>query len=130
MNTAIRQTVMPHIGGTELKIRFNVPRKMLDENTVHAILRIVRELANNAVRHGGATLVRVTGCLDGGSLLFRVKDNGRGFDLKAAPGITEGHFGLQGIRERAKGFNGNISIDSAPGNGTTVTIRMGMTNHG
>ena len=130
MNTAIRQTVSPHIGNAALRVRFSVPRKSLDENSVHAILRIVRELSTNAVRHGEATNICIAGSLDGEFLLFRVRDNGRGFDAKKAPGITEGHFGLQGIRERVKDFNGQFSIDSAPGKGTKATIRMKMTSHG
>ena len=130
MNTAIRQTVGPHIGNAALKVRFNVPRKSLDENSVHAILRIIRELSSNAVRHGEATVICIAGSLDGEFLLFHVRDNGRGFDAKAALGITEGHFGLQGIRERVKDFNGQFAIDSAPGKGAKVTIRMEMTCHG
>lgn len=57
MDEALRQTVSPHVGEAQLDIRFNVPRERLSDNTAHAILRIVRELAVNAVRHGHATRV-------------------------------------------------------------------------
>lgn len=129
MTAAIRQTVSPHIGNATLKIRFNVSRKALDENLVHAILRIIRELSINAVRHGEATVIRIAGSLDGHNILFCVNDNGRGFDPDKAPGITEGHFGLQGIRERIKDFDGQLTTDSAPGKGTRITIRVKTTNH-
>ena len=129
MNTAIRQVVGPNIGNADLKIRFNVSRKILDENMVHAILRIIRELTINAVRHGEATAIRIVGGLDGQNVLFCIKDNGLGFVPDRAPGITEGHFGLQGIRERIKNFNGQMSINTSPGNGAKITVKMQITSH-
>ena len=130
MDTAIRQTIGPHIGNADLKTRFNVPRKALDENLVHAILRIIRELSINSVRHGEATAIRVAGSLEGQTVLFCVKDNGRGFDVNKAPGITEGHFGLQGVRERIKDFGGHLTIDSVHDKGTKITVRMETADHG
>ena len=44
--------------------------------------------------------------------------------MKAAPGPMQGHFGLQGIRERIKEFGGAIAVESTPGHGTKVTITM------
>ena len=66
MNEAIRKTVLQHTDGAKLSIRFNVPRKRLSDNTAHALMRIVRELTTNAVRHGGARLIRIAGALDNG----------------------------------------------------------------
>ena len=54
--------------------------------------------------------------------MFSVSDNGAGFDPSSRPGLAEGHFGLDGIRERIEHLNGTILIDSAPGRGTCVTI--------
>ncbi len=124
LNDAIRNTLAPHIDGATLTVRFNVPRKLISDNTTHAILRILRELATNAVRHGKATHVNVAGCIDGDRLVFSVKDNGCGFTPASAPGMDEGHFGLQGIRERINAFEGEMQIDSADGRGTKVTIAL------
>ena len=124
MNEAIRQTLAPHIGNAQLSIRFNVSRERLSDNTAHAILRIVRELATNAVRHGHATQIRIAGALEDGRLLFSVSDNGGGFDPQTAPGIRQGHFGLQGIRDRIDGFEGDFVLDSTPGKGTKATIAI------
>ena len=124
MNEAIRQTLAPHIGDAQLSIRFNVSRERLSDNTAHAILRIVRELATNAVRHGHATQIRIAGALEDGRLLFSVSDNGGGFDPQTAPGIRQGHFGLQGIRDRIDGFEGDFVLDSTPGKGTKATIAI------
>ena len=55
MNEAVRRTLLPHIRGIALSVRFNVSRRRLSDFTVHTLLCIIRELAVNAIRHGGAT---------------------------------------------------------------------------
>lgn len=59
MNKAIRLTLSQTIGKADLAVRFNVPRSRFTDNTAHAILRIIRELAANAVRHGNATEIKI-----------------------------------------------------------------------
>ena len=130
MNAAIRRTLQQHLEGTELTVRFNVPRARISDNTAHALMRIVRELAVNAVRHGHATTVRIAGAIEDGHLLFSVADNGCGFDPESRPGIAEGHFGLQGIAERVRRFNGRLTVKSAPGKGTRVAVSLRMPNNG
>ena len=49
-------------------------------------------------------------------------DNGGGFDPHDIPGPAQGHFGLQGIRERISGRNGDMTVESAPGKGTKITV--------
>lgn len=121
---AIRRTLHQHLSGARLEVRFNVPRRLLPDSTLHAILRIVRELTINAVRHGSANDIKVAGCIDGGRLLFSVRDNGCGFDPEHAPGMRDGHFGLQGIRERIETLEGDFEIESAAGRGTKVSISI------
>lgn len=124
MNEAIRQAVKPHVAGARLAVRFNVPRTRLSDNTVHALIRIIRELSINAVRHGHASAIRIAGSLDGDRLAFSVRDDGRGFDPATAPGVPEGHFGLQGIRERIARLGGTLDIESEPGHGTKTSISI------
>ena len=124
INEAIRRTLAPQIGDTHLTVRFDVRRKQFTENTIHAILRIIRELAVNAVRHGSATEIKVAGSIEDDRLLFSVRDNGRGFDPANRPGMAQGHFGLQGVKERVKEFAGELKIESAPEAGTKVTIAL------
>ena len=124
INAAIRMTLDPHLGDAEAVVRFNVPRDILTDNTMHAILRMIRELVLNAIRHGHASRIRVAGAIENGRLLFSVADNGRGFDPKNRPGPREGHFGLQGIHERIKGFAGSMEIDSRPNAGAKVSVAM------
>ena len=124
MDAAIRQTLAPHVKNIDLAVRFNVPRETISDNTAHAILRIVRELVTNALRHGHATAIKIAGSVEGGKLLFSVKDNGCGFDPEGAPSIEDGHFGLQGIRERIAPFNGDFKIESASGKGAKATVSL------
>ena len=127
-NDAIRIALAPHLGDTELAVRFNIPRERLRDETMHTILCIVRELTVNAIRHGGATKIRVAAAIENGCLLCSVTDNGCGFAPESAPGMEEGHFGLQGIRERLKERRGTLTFESAPGRGTKATISIKLRN--
>ena len=124
LEEAIRVTLHPHLENARLSLRFNVSRARLTDKTTHAILRIIRELVTNAVRHGRATQIAVAGALENDRLLFSVKDNGCGFDPENRPGLAEGHFGLQGVKERIRQYKGTMKIDSAPGRGARVAIAL------
>ena len=73
-----------------------------------------------------AKTIRIAGCIDGDLLKFSVSDDGCAFDPESAPSIDQGHFGLQGIRERVDSFGGSISIDSSPGRGTRVNVTVAI----
>lgn len=124
MAKAVLKTLQPIINDSRLAVRFNVPRARLSDNTTHALLRVIRELVINALRHGNASVVKVAGTIDRGQLLCSVTDNGCGFDPDAAPGILQGHFGLQGIQERIDEIGGTFEIASTPGTGTKATISI------
>ena len=124
MNEAIRLTLRQALGEANLSVRFNVPRSRFTDNSAHAILRIIRELATNAVRHGKATEIKVAGSIEDGVLRFSVRDNGCGFDPDACPGVLDGHFGIQGIRERVASFEGDVLFESTPGKGTRVSVSI------
>lgn len=126
MSRAIRRALRQDLSHCQLSVRFNVPRERFSDKTAHAVLRIVRELVANALRHGAATEVKVAGCIDGGRILFSVRDNGRGFDPKTCPGVRQGHFGLQGVRECVERMNGTLEIASAPGKGAKVAISLSL----
>ena len=130
MDEALRRTIAPHLEGAELAVRFNVPRKRLSDNTAHALLRIIRELVQNAVRHGHAKTVKVAGTLNGEELLFSVTDDGQGFNPESSPGVRQGHFGLQGIQERITQYGGTLKIESAPGKGAHVMMALRLSPTG
>lgn len=121
---AIRKTVEPVSVGAEVEVNFDVPRTRLNDTTAHAILCIVRELVANAIRHGKARKVLVAGCLRDNDIVFSVTDDGIGFNPSTAPGAAEGHFGIEGVRERVNRFDGKMSISSTIGKGTEVSIEI------
>ena len=123
-NEAIRTTLRPIIGHATLSIRFNVPRQRLLDTSAHAILCIIRELVSNAIVHGLATQITVNGDLEDETLRFSVQDNGTGFDPTSVAGPLDGHFGLQGIRDRIERLGGEMKIESAPERGTTIIVTI------
>jgi signal transduction histidine kinase len=84
------------------------------------IYRIVQESLNNAVRHGAATRALIEVHEDDTSVRVVVRDNGSGFD----PGTRTDGFGLLGMRERAHLLDGWLEIESAVGQGTTVSATL------
>ena len=87
-----------------------------------SVLLLVQESIHNALKHGNPTRIEVTVNDDRatGTLRALVADDGRGFAVGAAAGPREGHFGIQGMRERAERLGGSLSVRSRPGGGTTV----------
>ena len=119
---AVRETITPHLGTRRAIVNIDIPASALSEELRHAALRIIREATVNAVRHGRATLIAISGELLGKNLTLTIVDDGRGFDPSVAQGSATGHFGLLGMRERARAFNGSVSIASAPGNTTEISV--------
>ena len=84
--------------------------------------RIVQEALTNVARHGGTDSATVDLTQREGVLLIRVSDTGSGFDPDAiGPGMGSG---LIGMRERATLLGGTLSIESSPGNGTTINAEL------
>ena len=124
MTEAVSRTITPHLNGCQATVRFNVPRERLSESLTHAILRIIRELVVNAIRHGQAKHVKIAGEMHENTVSFSVTDDGQGFVPETAPGPEQGHFGLLGIRERIEDFNGSLKIASAPNLGAKFTVTL------
>lgn len=125
---AIRSTLKPVGGETNIAIRFAVPRQKISDATANAILNVIRELVSNAIRHGKARTIQVAGARTGRSLMFSVQDDGCGFAPDSVPGPEQGHFGLKGIRERVKRLGGTFTVESAAGTGTRAVITLAL-NH-
>lgn len=126
-NVAIRKVLEPHLSNTRLVMRFNIPRSRLSDNTLHAFIRIIRELTVNAIRHGRAKTVWVAGSIEDDMLMFSVRDDGCGFDPENCPGMEDGHFGIEGIRERIKQFGGSLNFTRLAGRGMKATIFIKLT---
>ena len=72
---------------------------------------IVREAIGNAVKHGGAKKLAITAdARSGGGWLLRVANDGAPFDPSAAPGPSEGHFGVEGMKARARRLGAKLDF--------------------
>ena len=97
----------------------------LDQVTVPApvelaLLRIAQEACTNAVRHGNASRLAVSVTRQNGHVKLSVRDTGTGFD----PATAHAGSGLVHIRDRVAELGGTIQIDSEPGRGTELTVRV------
>lgn len=103
------------------------PRQLAPESEV-ALLRATQEALTNIRRHAGADHVAVTISYLDDVTILDVQDNGHGFDPADLdrPGGADlaGGFGLRAMRERVAALGGHLSIESAPGEGTTLAIEL------
>lgn len=90
----------------------------IDERKKYSLFCIAGELINNASRHSGATHIDLQLIENDELVSITVQDDGCGFDIEST---TEG-FGLKNIRSRIEPFNGTLTLDSKPEEGTEVTV--------
>ncbi|MET7651480.1 GAF domain-containing sensor histidine kinase [Streptomyces sp. NPDC005486] len=86
-----------------------------------ALLRVAQEALHNALRHSGAQSVEVTLGKRGPDTVLRVTDDGSGFDPTTVRRAGR-HLGLVSMRDRASGVGGTLTVQSAPGKGTTIEM--------
>ncbi|MET8634572.1 GAF domain-containing sensor histidine kinase [Streptomyces sp. NPDC004096] len=88
-----------------------------------ALLRVAQEALHNALRHSGARRVEVTLEKCGPGAVLRVTDDGDGFEPTAVRRAGR-HLGLVSMRDRAGGVGGRLTVESAPGKGTTIEMEV------
>jgi signal transduction histidine kinase/ligand-binding sensor domain-containing protein len=89
------------------------------------IYRIAGESLRNAFHHAGATRIEVDLCYNERKLWLRVRDDGKGIDPRFLREESQaGHYGIPGMRERAKLMGGSLAVWTAPDSGTEVELRI------
>lgn len=108
--------------GAQVAYEFGLlpPSERLQPGTQQAVFRVAQEALANVGRHARAAHVRVLLGYQSGEVVLRIEDDGAGF-AAAGPSATAG-MGLASMRARAHAFNGTLSVRSAPGEGTAVTL--------
>ena len=104
----------------ELKVRGSVPQMPADAES--NLFRIGQEAITNAVKHAQARKIQIRLGYHDGHIMLCVKDDGRGFNMRDFSSVGNGHFGLIGMKERAKSMSGRIEFNSSPGQGTEVVL--------
>lgn len=98
----------------------------LPTSTETALFRVVQEAMTNVVRHSRATAITVRLAHENHGVTLEISDNGQGFDPQALqPSNSHGQgLGLRGMQERASILGGEFQLQSVPGKGTIITIRV------
>ncbi|MDH5589534.1 MAG: PAS domain S-box protein [Gemmatimonadota bacterium] len=109
--------------GLRVSEDFGSVEGLLDLDGKLAVYRVVQEAVSNVVRHSGASEASVTVTAEGPTVVAIVTDNGRGFTQAMVDG-GGGGLGLVGMQERALMLGGHVTIDSVPGQGTSVRVEL------
>ncbi len=112
-----------------IKINIDVDDFKIDPDRELALFRITQEALTNIVRHSGATEVSINLSATDDNAELTIKDNGSGMENADEP--PAGAYGIMGMRERIRFFNGHLAITSDAVNGTalTATIPLGNSDH-
>ncbi|MES2237773.1 MAG: PAS domain S-box protein [Pseudomonadota bacterium] len=114
------QNFMEHTG-IRCELTIAMPERALQEPYATAMFRILQEALTNAARHAHATLIKIILAQTDGDIHLSVRDNGCGFITST---LRNQSYGLIGMRERIYLLDGAIKIDSEPGRGTTIDVRI------
>ena len=121
--SAIEWLVQRFSGNTGIACSVNVEEGEFatSEQCGIALFRIAQESLTNVARHAQATHIDISLAKDGDDYVLKVRDNGKGFDV-AQQKLDS--FGVVGMRERALMLGGELHIESHPGQGTSIEVRI------
>lgn len=112
---------------THLQLSENFGTVILPKAVESHLFRIVQEALNNVQKHAAASQVIVTATVTREQLLFRVADNGNGFDSAAAVqnrGDQQRHWGLSNMYKRAAEIGATLDVSSTIGAGTEIIVQL------
>jgi signal transduction histidine kinase/ligand-binding sensor domain-containing protein len=110
--------------GVEAEVQVSGNPNGLTDDIAQHVFRIAQEAVTNTVKHARATKLSVSLCRDSRSLFLCVADNGCGFQPDQAFDSSNGNFGLLGIRERAESIGGELRLETRPGEGTRLELKV------
>jgi signal transduction histidine kinase/ligand-binding sensor domain-containing protein len=106
----------------EVKLEIRGTYRPLAPKVEEELLKIAQEALTNAVRHADAGHIDIELAFDSRKIQMTIADDGRGF-VESENGVgPEGHYGLRGMRERAAGIDAQLSVRSAAGQGTRISV--------
>lgn len=119
--------------GVAVEIEVDQAPPRLPAHIEVALFRIVQEAITNIAKHAEARHVTIRLSFDGDGVTVGVADDGRGFDVDRALGLTAPgteSVGLLGMQERVRLLNGRMEIHSTEGGGTSVSVRAPIDDEG
>ena len=123
---ALQRAAEDAVQGTGLILTYEMlgsERSLTPESEATAA-RVLQEAIANTIKHAAALAVRVRVSYLARSLRLSVTDDGKGFQVDPAFAAYGGHWGLLGMKERASQLRGTLTVRSAPGQGTTIALRI------
>lgn len=122
LSVALREIAGDRKSGIDVEIEVDCTgtERPLPDFVSGNLLLFAQEGITNALKHAAPKRIWLRLAFTGTTLVLEVGDDGRGFDVSRAAGPKEGHFGLQGMRERIKRLGGTLTIKTTPGEGTTI----------
>ena len=126
LSEALKDLIEKMTRGTTVHSKFALQgkRRKLPPEWETNLLRIGQEVLTNVLRHARADKFQVLLVFDSSEIRLELRDNGCGFD----PQRKHEGFGLQGMRERAEGMGGRLTIQSVAGQGTAISIVLPVAN--
>lgn len=110
----------------QMKIHWDIEDVKLPEGVEDHLFRIAQELLSNTLRHSHATTLEVYLRQLDSTVLFKIEDNGVGFNSEE---ILPGSYGINNMKERVQGLGGQVRIVSFPNQGTTIEIKIPLSRH-
>ncbi|MGL4317208.1 MAG: PAS domain-containing sensor histidine kinase [Pseudomonas sp.] len=110
---------------TQIPCLVLVPEQLpaLSDAKAIGLFRVLQEALTNVMRHARAHTVEISLAVQGEQLCLTVSDDGQGF---ATDAVRAQSFGLVGMRERVLMLGGSLQLDSQPGEGTTLSVRVAV----
>jgi signal transduction histidine kinase len=112
----------PERSGASFQISVVGATRALDPLAFEEVLLIGREAISNAIRHAEATHITVELTYTAKELALKVSDDGKGIESSTLETGRQGHWGLQGMRERARALGAVLEVWSRPGAGTDIEL--------
>lgn len=129
-NTSFIEIIANYLFVQEKQSNINFELSIQDEEIFNGIspkislelYRIIQEATSNIIKHASATQAKVNLSYEGEQITLEIIDNGKGFDIsKKHTGI-----GLHILKDRTQSLEGHLQIDSTPGAGTKITVRISI----
>lgn len=128
MDLAAELRELVRMASTQQKVRveLTLPERLpeMPAQVRYHLVHFAQEGVTNALKHAEAQRVQVELQISDQFASVVVADDGRGFDPSASPGPAQGHFGIQGMRERASRMNGALHLETKPGSGSRLTLSI------
>jgi len=115
---------LAHLYPIEFRASVEGARRDLHPIVRQELLFIGREAIANAFRHASASVIEVEVSYGGDALKMRIRDDGRGIDAQVLGGGRPGHWGLPGMRERARSIRADLEIWSRADAGTEIELSL------